>query len=174
MEARISGRKLCDDEDLDADDWRWNEDRVRAVQRMRPGTGPRPRQTRSCLDATAPDISAVAASGLTSSSATITWTTNEPASSQVNYGLTTGYGSTTALDPTPLTSQQRRPGWPRLPDNLQLPGPLEGRSRERGCRNETPPSRPFPAPISPSISAGGCPRQRRSPRLRSTSADGLD
>ena len=56
------------------------------------------------LDATAPTISAVAASGLTSSSATITWTTNEPASSQVNYGLTTGYGSTTALDPTPLTS----------------------------------------------------------------------
>src|SRR5205814_6759008 len=40
------------------------------------------------LDTTAPTISAVAASGVTSSAATLTWTTNEAATSQVNYGLT--------------------------------------------------------------------------------------
>ena len=50
------------------------------------------------LDTTAPTISGVSASGVTASAATIAWTTNEPASSQVEYGLTTGYGQTTALD----------------------------------------------------------------------------
>jgi hypothetical protein len=33
-------------------------------------------------------------------SATIEWVSNEPANSQVNYGLTTGYGSSTPFDPT--------------------------------------------------------------------------
>src|SRR5207248_11437359 len=35
---------------------------------------------------------------------TVQWTTNEPADSQVDYGLTTSYGSTTTLDPTLGTS----------------------------------------------------------------------
>ncbi len=56
------------------------------------------------LDTTAPTISARTATNITSNSATITWTTSEPATSQVNYGLTTSYGSTTTLDPTLLTS----------------------------------------------------------------------
>jgi len=43
-------------------------------------------------DTTPPVISNVVASP-TSSSATITWTTNEPATSRVDYGLTTAYGS---------------------------------------------------------------------------------
>jgi Purple acid Phosphatase, N-terminal domain len=38
------------------------------------------------------------------SRATITWATNVPADSQVQYGLTTGYGSTTTLDRTLVTS----------------------------------------------------------------------
>nr|MDT0666782.1 fibronectin type III domain-containing protein [Micromonospora sp. DSM 115978] len=42
-------------------------------------------------DATAPAISAVAAVPA-SDSAIVTWTTDEPASSQVEFGLTTGYG----------------------------------------------------------------------------------
>jgi hypothetical protein len=54
-------------------------------------------------DSTAPSISGVAASGATASSATITWTTDEPASSQVEYGLTTSYGSTTASDTRMVT-----------------------------------------------------------------------
>src|SRR5207237_2868725 len=46
-------------------------------------------------DTTPPVISNVAASGLTLSSATITWNTNEAADSQVEYGTTTAYGSST-------------------------------------------------------------------------------
>jgi chitodextrinase len=41
------------------------------------------------LDATAPTISSVASSGVTGTTATITWTTNEGATSQVEYGVTT-------------------------------------------------------------------------------------
>ena len=56
------------------------------------------------LDTTAPTISARTATNITSNSATVTWTTNEPATSQVDYGLTTSYGSTTTLDPTLVTA----------------------------------------------------------------------
>jgi len=56
------------------------------------------------LDTAPPTISATGASNLTSTSATIIWTTNEPATSQVEYGLTTTYGSLTALDSTPVAS----------------------------------------------------------------------
>ncbi len=56
------------------------------------------------LDTTAPTISAVASTNITGNSATITWTTNEPATSQVNYGLTTSYGATTTLDTNLVTS----------------------------------------------------------------------
>jgi hypothetical protein len=45
------------------------------------------------VDTTAPVISAVGASGVTSSSATITWTTNEPSDSSVGYGVTNTYGA---------------------------------------------------------------------------------
>jgi Leucine-rich repeat (LRR) protein len=55
-------------------------------------------------DKTAPTISGVSASDITQTTATITWTTDEPASSQVEYGLTTSYGSTTPLDSSLLTS----------------------------------------------------------------------
>ncbi|MBN1490956.1 MAG: family 10 glycosylhydrolase [Phycisphaerae bacterium] len=51
-----------------------------------------------------PAISGVQASGVTNNAATITWTTNTEADSQVQYGLTTAYGSTTPLDPTEVTS----------------------------------------------------------------------
>jgi hypothetical protein len=48
-------------------------------------------------DTTPPVISAVAAGSLTMSTAAITWTTNEIADSQVDYGLTTAYGTTSPL-----------------------------------------------------------------------------
>lgn len=49
-------------------------------------------------DTTPPTISSVAATNLTSSGATITWTTaNEPADTEVEYGLTTSYGTNTTL-----------------------------------------------------------------------------
>ena len=50
-------------------------------------------------DSTPPAISAVASGSLTTSGAAITWTTNEPADSQVEYGTGTSYGSATTVDP---------------------------------------------------------------------------
>jgi len=45
-------------------------------------------------DITPPVISNVRATSITTTSATITWTTNEPSNSTVEYGITTAYGST--------------------------------------------------------------------------------
>jgi len=56
------------------------------------------------LDTTPPAISAVTAGGITAGAATIAWTTTEAATSQVEYGKTTSYGSLTALDATLVTS----------------------------------------------------------------------
>ena len=50
------------------------------------------------FDNTAPTISSRTATAITSGSATITWSTSESATSQVDYGTTTSYGSTTPLD----------------------------------------------------------------------------
>jgi hypothetical protein len=54
------------------------------------------------VDTTPPTISSISADP-TTSGATITWNTNENADSQVEYGLTTSYGSSTTLNAT-LTS----------------------------------------------------------------------
>ena len=51
-----------------------------------------------------PVISAVAAGGITSSGATITWTTNVAANSQVEYGTTAGYGQSSPLNSSMVTS----------------------------------------------------------------------
>ena len=58
-------------------------------------------------DTTPPVISNVAAGGITSSRATITWTTNENSDSQVEYGLTTSYGQSTTLNPTLVTAHSQ-------------------------------------------------------------------
>ena len=52
----------------------------------------------------APVITNINKTNLTSSSATITWTTDTPASSLVNYGTSTGYGSASTPDPALVTS----------------------------------------------------------------------
>jgi hypothetical protein len=49
---------------------------------------------------TPPTIFTVTASGITASTATITWTTDEAADSQLEYGPTTAYGSSTPRGPT--------------------------------------------------------------------------
>ena len=56
------------------------------------------------LDTTAPTISGRSVSGLSHSGATITWITDEPSSSRVDYGLTTAYGTSSALDSGLTTS----------------------------------------------------------------------
>ncbi len=58
-------------------------------------------------DTTPPVISGVSSSGLTTSGATINWTTNENSDSQVDYGTTTSYGSSTALDASMVTAHAR-------------------------------------------------------------------
>jgi Bacterial Ig domain/Purple acid Phosphatase, N-terminal domain len=55
-------------------------------------------------DTTPPVFTVIAASSITTTGATITWTTNEASDSQVNYGTTTAYGSTTSLNASPLTA----------------------------------------------------------------------
>ena len=52
----------------------------------------------------APVISNVQVSNVTNTSATITWDTDVPSDSKVQYGMTTSYGSTTPVDPTYVTS----------------------------------------------------------------------
>ncbi len=60
--------------------------------------------TTAQADTTPPTLSAVTATNLTPTSATITWTTNEPADSQVEYGTTTSYGQSTPLNSAMVTS----------------------------------------------------------------------
>ncbi|MCC6543675.1 MAG: fibronectin type III domain-containing protein, partial [Nitrospirae bacterium] len=60
--------------------------------------------TTGTTDITAPVLSNITTGNITSSSAAITWTTNEQASSQIEYGTTTAYGSSTTIDNTLLTS----------------------------------------------------------------------
>jgi inosine-uridine nucleoside N-ribohydrolase len=55
----------------------------------------------------APAISAVQAQAVTTTSATITWATDQPSDSQVEYGTTTSYGSSTAVDGAAVTSHSQ-------------------------------------------------------------------
>jgi phosphodiesterase/alkaline phosphatase D-like protein len=52
------------------------------------------------IDSVAPSISSVDASDITQTGASVSWSTNEPATSQVEYGVTAAYGSATSLDST--------------------------------------------------------------------------
>ncbi len=63
--------------------------------------------TSSSVDTTAPVISSINAGGITGSGATISWTTNEAATSKVEYGTTTAYGSSTTLDNTLRTNHSQ-------------------------------------------------------------------
>ena len=56
--------------------------------------------TATPTDSTPAIISAVSSSGVTTTTANIAWTTNEPADSQVEFGTSTSYGSTTPLNTT--------------------------------------------------------------------------
>lgn len=55
-------------------------------------------------DTTPPVINSVSASAVTTSSATITWSTNEASNTQVEYGTTAGYGNSTGLNGSMVTS----------------------------------------------------------------------
>jgi hypothetical protein len=55
-------------------------------------------------DTTAPVLSAISVSGITETGATVSWTTDEAADSQVEYGTDTSYGSETTLDTNLVTN----------------------------------------------------------------------
>jgi hypothetical protein len=58
-------------------------------------------------DATPPVLSDESASGITNSSAVISWTTNEASDSQVDYGTSAFYGSTTTLNSSMVISHSQ-------------------------------------------------------------------
>ncbi|KND47183.1 MAG: hypothetical protein AB199_01990 [Parcubacteria bacterium C7867-004] len=60
--------------------------------------------TAAAPDTTGPVISLISSGTPSDTSATVTWTTNEAADSQLAYGTTASYGATTTLDATLVTS----------------------------------------------------------------------
>ncbi|MFN8008610.1 MAG: fibronectin type III domain-containing protein [Terriglobia bacterium] len=58
-------------------------------------------------DTTAPTISGVTIAGISATGATISWTTNEASDTQVEYGTTTAYGSTTTLNTGMVTAHSQ-------------------------------------------------------------------
>jgi NPCBM/NEW2 domain/Purple acid Phosphatase, N-terminal domain len=61
----------------------------------------------TCGAQQATTISAVQVSGITTTGATISWSTNNPADSQVDYGTTTSYGASTTLNSSLVTSHSQ-------------------------------------------------------------------
>ncbi|HEY5593629.1 MAG TPA: fibronectin type III domain-containing protein, partial [Nitrospiria bacterium] len=59
--------------------------------------------TTTTPDTTPPQISGILTNNVTGSSATVTWATDEAATTQVEYGTTTAYGSATTLNPVLVT-----------------------------------------------------------------------
>ena len=79
---------------------------VPPCQTLPPGISAKLGLSTTTPDGTAPIISSVAASAATST-AIITWTTNEAADSQVIYGLTSSYGLSTSIDSNKITSHSQ-------------------------------------------------------------------
>jgi hypothetical protein len=63
--------------------------------------------TSAAPDSTPPVISGVTSSSITSSGATISWNTNEAADTQIEYGTTTAYGSSTTLNTSMATAHSQ-------------------------------------------------------------------
>lgn len=57
----------------------------------------------TAADVTAPVITGLAATNVTAGSGTVSWNTDEAATSIVEYGVSTSYGSSTAIDPALVT-----------------------------------------------------------------------
>src|SRR3989442_8098094 len=55
-------------------------------------------------DASPPLLSGITVSSISPNGAAIAWTTNEPSDSQVEYGVTSSYGSLSALNPVLVTA----------------------------------------------------------------------
>ncbi|WP_426592550.1 galactose oxidase-like domain-containing protein [Cellulomonas sp. McL0617] len=66
--------------------------------------------TTPALDTVPPTISGVTATSITQTSATVTWATDEASSSQVDYGPSAGYGTSTTLDTNRVTAHSQAIG----------------------------------------------------------------
>jgi hypothetical protein len=87
----------------------WVYDPATGILRVRRAdtTSLRVSASASGTDTVAPVIMSVAASNVTAQTAIVSWVTNEFADSQVEYGLTTAYGSFSERDPSRVTSHSR-------------------------------------------------------------------
>ena len=110
------------------------------------------------VDNTAPVITGVNASAITTSQATIGWQTNELSDSRVEYGLTASYGSFSALQASPRPQSQRDDCRPDSGHAVSLSRLLEGRGRQRGDFGRCVVHDALPLPATPS------PRRCRSSR----------
>lgn len=81
-----------------------NPSSIVGVYTSSPGGGGGGSPTPAPADTTAPNISSVTATGVSTSTENITWTTDESATSRVAYGATASYGSYSALDSSLVTS----------------------------------------------------------------------
>ncbi len=61
----------------------------------------------STIDTTSPVITDVQSANITSSSANISWTTDEASDTRIEYGFNTSYGNTTTLDSSLVTSHDQ-------------------------------------------------------------------
>jgi hypothetical protein len=103
-------------------------------------------------------ITSVGSSSLTAGGATITWNTNRPADSLVEYGLNTGYGnsmsvktmqtshSLTLIGLTPDTTYNYRVKSTDASGNLSTSGNMTFTTAKSGSPNPTPTPNPIPVP----------------------------
>ena len=102
-------------------------------------------------DITPPVISAISSGTPSQTDATITWTTDEISDSQVQYGTTTSYGSTTTLDSNLVTSHS-------VPLTALTPNTTyhyEVISNDASANNSTSADQTFTTASIPIVSSGG-------------------
>jgi hypothetical protein len=104
QEVTVNGVALSARTDLSAEGWVYDSGSGLLQIRHDAGTQVRVSNTTSAPDTVPPVISSVVASNIGSSSATISWTTNESADGQVAYGPSETYGQSSVLNPAMVTA----------------------------------------------------------------------
>jgi hypothetical protein len=104
----------------------WYDDVIVPTQPIAMINGATP-PTTPTIDSTPPSLTNISVSSITATGATITWTTNEPADSQVEYGVSTSYGNQIAVDTPRGTSHSQTISGLSDRNCLQLP-------RQISCR----------------------------------------
>jgi hypothetical protein len=107
-------------------------------------------------DATVPSITGVSASNVTSNSATISWTTDEASDSQLEYGTSSSYGSSTAVNGSMVTSHSQSLTGLTLSTSYHFrvnSKDAAGNLATSGDYTFTTNSNPYPQPTSLSYSA---------------------